>query len=47
MVEETFVGHEKDLDGFHTYYEPLGKPGYLQLKDDAARAAYDKDGCFA
>jgi hypothetical protein len=33
---------EHELDGFHVYYEPLGKPGYGQLKDDADRAAYDK-----
>ncbi|MGO9241900.1 MAG: restriction endonuclease [Bryobacteraceae bacterium] len=29
------------LDGFHTYYEPLGKPGYERLANDEERAAYD------
>lgn len=33
---------ERTLDGFGTYYEPLGPPGYAHLKNDAARAAYDE-----
>lgn len=32
---------EKDIGDFNTYYEPLGKPGYRELKDDSERAAYD------
>lgn len=32
---------EKELDGFHTYYEPIGKPGYARLESNEERAAYD------
>lgn len=32
---------EEELDGFHTYYEPLGPPGYSHLSTDQERAAYD------
>ena len=32
---------ENALDGFHTYYEPLGKPGYSHLENEKDRAAYD------
>ena len=32
---------ENALDGFHTYYEPLGKPGYSHLKNESDRATYD------
>jgi hypothetical protein len=33
---------ERDIGDFNTYYEPLGKPGYRELKDDSERAAYDE-----
>jgi len=32
---------EKQLDGFQSYYEPTGSPGYSQLKTKEERAAYD------
>src|SRR5260221_9845968 len=32
---------ENEIGNFNTYYEPLGPPGYGQLKDDNERAAYD------
>ncbi len=33
---------ENKINGFHTYYEPLGKPGYHQLSNDDERSAYDE-----
>lgn len=33
---------ENELDGFHTYYEPLGPPGYSKLDNDDERAVYDE-----
>ncbi|MEO1151106.1 MAG: restriction endonuclease [Pseudomonadota bacterium] len=32
---------ENTVDGFHTYYEPTGKPGYSKLKNEEERLAYD------
>ncbi len=32
---------EQQLDGFHTYYEPIGRPGYSKLKNKEECAAYD------
>lgn len=32
---------ERAVDGFNTYYEPLGPPGYSKLGNDEERAAYD------
>jgi hypothetical protein len=32
---------EREIKGFHSYYEGLGAPGYSRLKDDQERAAYD------
>jgi hypothetical protein len=36
------LGHENEIGNFNTYYEPIGKPGYSHLKNDAERAAYDE-----
>ncbi len=33
---------EEALDGFHTYYEPLGRPGYSNITSADERAAYDQ-----
>jgi hypothetical protein len=33
---------EHEIENFNVYYEPIGKPGYSHLKNDAERAAYDE-----
>lgn len=33
---------EKETENFSTYYEPLGKPGFSQLRTNEERAAYDE-----